>query len=357
MLLMLVSFIGKSQGLVINEFANDGSNEWVELLVIGNSTSPTSNVDLTGWIIDDNGGNFEGSISGVGLAGGHIKLTSSFNSVPPGSLIVIYSEGNKSAAIPTDDPTDTNNDSVYILPGDHSSLEVCTSLPVIGTFSYSCSPSSSSAWSYIGMRGGGDAVQTRSPLNVLFHGFSYGDVTAPFPLFSSSVSSWNIGSGASGLAYAFTCGDWEVKANFNEINEPVSTPGAPNNANNTIFITRLKNGSFDYSNRATNCNPLTVVTPPTTPPVIYPDVEIPNVFSPNEDNENDVFTIRFLFDRPKKELTVYNRWGLVVYESTSYTNNWDGKHTNGNLLAEGVYFYVLDIGEKENKTGSVTLFR
>lgn len=37
---LLVSLLftswSKSQGIIINEFANDGANEWVELLVLGN---------------------------------------------------------------------------------------------------------------------------------------------------------------------------------------------------------------------------------------------------------------------------------------------------------------------------------
>lgn len=358
---LLLTSLSKSQGIIINEFANDGANEWVELLVLGNPSSPSSPVDLTGWILDDNGGNFEGTISGVGIADGHIIFGSNFNSVAPGSLIVIYSEGTKSPTIPADDPTDANNDSVYILPGDHSSLRMCSSVPSIGTFSYNCSSSTPSTWSYIGMRGGGDAVQTRTPEpnSNLFHGFSYGDVNAPFPLFPSGTSSWNIGSGASGLAYAFNCGDWEVQTNFNEISEPTATPGAANTTNNANFITRLKNGTFDYSNLTDNCAPLLVVNPPdtTSPPTVYPVVEIPNVFSPNGDNKNDFFEIKFLTDQPTKELTVYNRWGVKVFENLNYDNKWDGKTTDGQALSEGTYFYLFNATGSENKRGTVSLFR
>lgn len=351
----------KSQGIIINEFSNDGANEWVELLVLGNPSSPNSPVNLTGWIIDDNGGNFEGTIAGVGIAAGHIVLSSSYNAVTPGSLIVIYSEGNKSPTIPADDPTDSNNDSIYILPGDHSSLQICSTTPTIGTFSYSCSPTTPSSWSNIGLRGSGDAIQTRSPepSSNLFHGFSYGDVGAPFPLFPSGTSSWNIGSGSSGLAYAFNCGNWEVQTNFNEINEPTATPGAPNTTNNSNFIARLKNGTFDYTNLTDNCNPLIVVNPPVTPnpPIAYPLVEIPNVFSPNGDNKNDLFEIKFLLDQPTKELTIYNRWGVKVYENLNYDNKWDGKSQNGQELAEGTYFYTFNATGSENKRGVISLFR
>lgn len=325
-------------------------------MVLGNLSTPNSPVNLTGWILDDNGGNFEGTISGVGIATGHIVLSNSFNAVAPGSLIVIYSEGNKSPIIPTDDPTDANNDSVYILPGDHSSLQICSTSPSIGTFSYSCSPTTPSSWGNVGMRGTGDAIQTRTPepSSNLFHGFSYGDVTAPFPLFPSSASNWNIGSGASGLAYAFDCGNWEVQTNFNEIIEPNATPGASNTTNNSSFIARLKNGTFDYTNPSDNCNPLTVVISPDTS---YPIVVIPNVFSPNGDNKNDLLEIKFLTNQPMKELTIYNRWGIKVFENLSYDNKWDGNNQSGQPLTEGNYFYLFNATGSEGKRGVISLFR
>lgn len=358
---LLITIKINAQGIIINEFGNNGNAEWVELLVLGNPASPNSPVNLTGWILDDNGGNFGGSGSGVGIAQGYIRFSNAFNSIPPGSLIVIYSETDRNSIIPADDPTDANNDSVYILPGNHPSFESCTTFPNNTTFSYNCGSSSTASWREIGMKGSGDAVQTRTPepSSDLFHGFSYGDRNAPFPLFPSGASCWNIGVGGNNNVYAFNCGDWEVQTNFNEINEPTSTPGAANTTNNANFIARLKNGTFDYSNLTDNCNPLVVVNPPdtTSPPTVYPVVEIPNVFSPNGDNKNDFFEIKFLTDQPTKELTVYNRWGVKVFENLNYDNKWDGNAENGQPLSEGTYFYLFNATGSENKRGTVSLFR
>lgn len=356
--LLTTIFNLSGQGLIINEFSNgpSGSQEWVELLVIGDSSSPSSPVDLTNWILDDNGGNFEGSISGVGIADGHIVFSSSFNAVPPGSLIVIYFNGNKSVNLPLDDPADANNDSVYILPGNHSSLRSCTSVPSIGSFSYSCSPTTAD-WSYITLRNGGDAIQVRMPTNNLFHGYAYGDVSAPFPLFfPSNQSSWNIGNGGTGYAYPFDCGDWEDQSAFNEINEALSTPGLPNTANNATFISRLKDGTFDYQDRTNNCAPTTI--PPsldTTPQ--KPVISIPNVFSPNGDGDNDIFTIDSLEYYDTKNIEIYNRWGNIVYTSNNYQNDWGGKTNEGSPLNQGTYYYILDIGEEKKRAGFVSLFK
>ncbi len=282
LLLLLLVFsvncsFSQSSGIIINEFSNgpSGSREWVELLVVGDPLNPTANVDLTGWIFDDNNGIFEANSAGVGIAQGHIILSSAFNSVPPGSLIVIYNDqittppgDERDPLIPPDDPTDIDNDRVYILPANDSSLNICTTTPAIGDASYSCSSTIVSAstvtnvWTRVGFRNGGDAVQVRKPDASFFHGYSYGDVsevlpTNPYPTFPSGASSFNIGTGGTGSTYGFNCGDWEDKANFFKSTNSSSTvrsPGASNSSSNQIFINKITSGSFDYSNPSNPAN-------------------------------------------------------------------------------------------------------
>ena len=82
----------------------------------------------------------------------------------------------------------------------------------------------------------------------------------------------------------------------------------------------------------------------------------PNVFSPNNDGNNDTWVIRNLQNYPQNELTVLNRWGNEVYKAKGYSGNWDGDN-----LSEGTYFYVASVkmcdgGEKVFK-GFVTIVR
>lgn len=71
-----------------------------------------------------------------------------------------------------------------------------------------------------------------------------------------------------------------------------------------------------------------------------PVYELPNVFTPNADGSNDLYTpflpIRFV---NRIEMKIYNRWGNLVFETEDPLINWDGKDSNGNELSEGVYFY------------------
>jgi gliding motility-associated-like protein len=84
---------------------------------------------------------------------------------------------------------------------------------------------------------------------------------------------------------------------------------------------------------------LTLVDCPQDPPPVIPDspLLIPNVISPNNDGVNDFFEIENL--QENTEVIILNRWGNVVFSSTNYQNNWNGKDTSGKELADGVYTY------------------
>ena len=63
-------------------------------------------------------------------------------------------------------------------------------------------------------------------------------------------------------------------------------------------------------------------------------------------------------------VTVYNRWGVKVFEQKGYDNNdtsksWDGKAKNGKDLPSGTYYYVIILNEEGFKpiTGPITIIR
>ena len=69
-------------------------------------------------------------------------------------------------------------------------------------------------------------------------------------------------------------------------------------------------------------------------------LEIPNVFTPNGDNVNDIFTIK---STGVKEiaLQIFNRWGEKLYEFSGAKASWDGKVPNGASAPEGTYFFFV----------------
>ena len=93
-----------------------------------------------------------------------------------------------------------------------------------------------------------------------------------------------------------------------------------------IKVVTQNNGYTSESNYVTCLKP--------QPPAIV----IPNVFTPNSDGRNDLFVIRNLNLYSYRPLTISNRWGNVVYQSTQYNNDWDGSN-----VPDGVYFGVVGI--------------
>jgi gliding motility-associated-like protein len=75
--------------------------------------------------------------------------------------------------------------------------------------------------------------------------------------------------------------------------------------------------------------------------LIVHDLVIPTLITPNMDGKNDYLIIKGLPSLGKTNLSVFNRWGALVYESDDYTNNWYGIDNYGNPLPEDTYFFIL----------------
>lgn len=88
------------------------------------------------------------------------------------------------------------------------------------------------------------------------------------------------------------------------------------------------------------------------------DLVIEKGFSPNGDNVNDLFIID-VTGSGNAELTIFNRWGNIIYHSANYTpeNYWDGKNQKGNEVPEDTYFYILKEQNNRVRQGFVELRR
>jgi len=89
------------------------------------------------------------------------------------------------------------------------------------------------------------------------------------------------------------------------------------------------------------------------------NIYVPNIFSPNEDGNNDIYLVRGK-GIETFYLAIYNRWGQKVFESNDMTQGWDGTK-GGKMLNQGVFVYKLNIimknGEEHQKSGNITLVR
>lgn len=89
------------------------------------------------------------------------------------------------------------------------------------------------------------------------------------------------------------------------------------------------------------------------------DFFIPNVFSPNNDGQNDYECVMGACVKAAY-IIIYDRWGTKIFETTDHIQCWDGKY-KGKEMDSGVYLYNANItfisGETINQKGNLTLIR
>jgi len=70
------------------------------------------------------------------------------------------------------------------------------------------------------------------------------------------------------------------------------------------------------------------------------DYFVPNVFTPNGDNQNDQFIIQ-AYGYTSYKIEIYDRWGLLMYTSDTPFAPWDGRTMSGEIVSTGVYYYII----------------
>jgi gliding motility-associated-like protein len=90
-------------------------------------------------------------------------------------------------------------------------------------------------------------------------------------------------------------------------------------------------------------------------------VVVPNVITVNGDGTNDDWEIENIDGYPNVIIEIYNRWGNLVWKTEGYPKNWDGTNfRNGEVLADGTYFYIINLQSqiyKEPLTGWVQIIK
>ncbi len=91
------------------------------------------------------------------------------------------------------------------------------------------------------------------------------------------------------------------------------------------------------------------------------NIWIPNAFSPNDDVTNQYFMIKgYGFDPNTFSMHIYDRWGLLVYNTTDINKPWKGRNESTNIpYPQGVYVYLIYVtdvnGIRHQYSGSVTI--
>ena len=85
----------------------------------------------------------------------------------------------------------------------------------------------------------------------------------------------------------------------------------------------------------------------------------PNCFTPNGDGVNDYF-ITPNHNIKSYDISIYNRWGQLLFNSQDPLKGWDGKF-GGSIVPDGVYIYLLNAKGNDyvdyKLTGHITVFK
>ena len=89
------------------------------------------------------------------------------------------------------------------------------------------------------------------------------------------------------------------------------------------------------------------------------ELEIPNIFTPNGDGVNDYFTLSKIIIEKMNKLTIWDRWGEKIFETTDINAKWDGTWNGRPMPMDSYTFELQGIcdGADFIETGSITLVR
>lgn len=84
---------------------------------------------------------------------------------------------------------------------------------------------------------------------------------------------------------------------------------------------------------------------------------INNFLSPNGDGKNDFWTMSKPSLISGCNVSIFDRWGKLIWESNAYNNQWDGKNSKGTEMPDGTYFYKITCEGEDEINGSILLMR
>jgi gliding motility-associated-like protein len=121
---------------------------------------------------------------------------------------------------------------------------------------------------------------------------------------------------------------WQISEDWFETFDTTYSERGQTYTVDVCLVAINKNGCKD-----TTCKILTIYEPLSFQPI--------NIFSPNGDGANDIFTFSFTAKSISEfNCVIVDRWGTTIHEIIDVNAGWDGKDKGGNLCHDGVYFYV-----------------
>jgi gliding motility-associated-like protein len=152
----------------------------------------------------------------------------------------------------------------------------------------------------------------------------------------------NLSTGGTRYLWLFGDGDSTTKTNMDTVSHQYNETG-------TFNACLITYNQFECSDTA--CKAVQAL--------INPLLDVPNAFTPGRFGANAYISVMG-FGIAKMTWRIYNRWGQLVFATSSRKVGWDGTY-KGKPQPMDVYAYTLDVefsdGKKLRKTGDITLIR
>jgi gliding motility-associated-like protein len=135
-------------------------------------------------------------------------------------------------------------------------------------------------------------------------------------------------------------------------NTPFETPGI------SLRLIDAVEGTYEFMLTVTDNDSLTATDNVTI--LVTPQGEgitIAKVITPNGDQYNQTWKIGNVEAINGCLVSIFTREGRKVYETTSYDNSWSGIATNGQVLHDGDYYYVIKCDGAILASGGVRIIR
>lgn len=220
-------------------------------------------------------------------------------------------------------------------------------VPVLGLSCTTCSnpvasPSVSTNYTVTTTAASGCTTSATQTVNVIPNANAVFTTTNSGGAFPQSIGVVNTSSFAAAYYWTFN------GSNNTTATAPLFTVNSPG----TYTIVLVAYGSH-------NCNDTTTQII-VVDDILHPSVTLPNVFTPNGDGINDNF-FPILKHFSESNVSIYDRWGKMVFEIKSVNEKWNGENTAGKECPSGTYFYIFtgrDVNDKNYmQKGYVQLFR
>jgi len=139
-------------------------------------------------------------------------------------------------------------------------------------------------------------------------------------------------------AFTLQCGTLYIEKNFES------------GTNFKTGETEVKYTASDRAGNSSTCTFLVTVKP--NPLFTEPDIQISKLMTPDGDGYNDFLNIANLENYPDNSVTIVDRWGSVLFETSRYDNKmnvWRGLNKNNVLVPTGTYFYFVQINYADKR--------